>query len=155
MKRIFIAILLFVSTFIVASTTFYYVKRDSKPVILCTSFDDSIRPRDYCLMNPFRDNQPEILAEEILIQLKNGNPNSIHPYLSESSEDGINHFVENETKYRVENWRIGNRKDSIDKSFIMYWVSRKDYFDGHIENVSFSLAKEGGNWKLKQFNAVY
>ncbi len=155
MKKVLIGLLIFTASFTVAVSSYYYFLRDSRPVVLCTSLDDSIRPRNSCLMNPFRYKQPEILAEAVLEQLKNGNPNSILPYLSESSEDMKKHFVENETKYRVANWRIGDRTDSIAGTYVMYWVSRNDYFNGYEENVFFSVVKEGENWKLKQFNAGY
>ena len=30
--------------------------------------DDTIRPRDYCILNPFRNTQPERLAEKCIWQ---------------------------------------------------------------------------------------
>ncbi len=160
MKKNLIYFLIFTASFIVASSSYYYLCRDSQPIIFCTSLDDNIRPHNYCLMNPFRDKQPEILAEAVLEQLKNGNPNSILPYLGESSEIQFseyvrNSFVEKERSYRVENWRIGDREDSIGGSAIEYWVLRNNSFNEYEQRVYVWVAKEGGNWELKLFNAGY
>ncbi|HEX8250935.1 MAG TPA: hypothetical protein VF599_22365 [Pyrinomonadaceae bacterium] len=98
-------------------------------------------------MNPFRNKQPEKMAEEVLRELKNGNTEAIIPYLNDTSDDRKNQFLENETRYKIENWRIGGREDSADKISLSYWVSRRDYYEGHLENVSFSLfvMKTSGN----------
>lgn len=155
MKRITFLISLFVASLLIFAILILYGQRDSRPTIICTSLDDSIRPRDYCLMNPFRDKQPEFLADKVFHELKNGNTKIILPYLENLNEEQKNHFLENETKYKIENWRIGNRKNAENKSEIMYWVSRRDYFDGHLENVWFSFEFENGEWKIKSWGAGY
>ncbi|CAN5318781.1 hypothetical protein BH20ACI1_BH20ACI1_20000 [soil metagenome] len=116
---------------------------------------DSIRPRNYCLMNPFRDKNPEIFAENILQELKNGNINVLVPYLIDSTYDQRNQVLENEAKYQVIDWRIGYREDSENKITLTYWVSRKNYFDGQLENVSFFFERENEELKLKHFGAIY
>jgi hypothetical protein len=37
----------------------------------------------------------------------------------------------------------------------MYWVSRKNYFDGHLESVFFLVEREENVWKIKSFGAIY
>lgn len=156
MKKFAVSCLISLTTLLVAVAVLLYLQRNSRPVILRSSLDDSIRPRNYCLMNPFRDKQPEKLAETILRQLKNGNTNVIAPYLEGLTEDQKNHFLENEEKYRVENWRVADRaEDSENKISLLYWVSRRNYFDGYLESVSFFFEFENGEWKLKQFGAIY
>lgn len=152
MKRYFIAISLFIVVFFAATLLTLYIQRNSRPTIICSSLDDSIRPRDYCLMNPFRNKQPEILAENVLRELKKGNQNILLDYLSQNDKV---HFLENEKKYQIENWRIGDREDSENQISLMYWVSRRDYYDGHIESVSFFFERNENEWKLKQFSAGY
>jgi hypothetical protein len=154
MKRILIAILLFVFIFFAATTLVFYVQRDSRPVIACASLDDSIRPREHCLMNPFRDRRPEMLAEEVLRELKNDNPQAILPYRKGSTEERTNHFLERERDYQVTAWRVGERTDAENKVSLMYWVSRKNYLDAP-ESVFFELEREAGEWKLKTFSAIY
>lgn len=137
-----------------------FIERNSRPVIFCSSLDDSIRPRNYCVMNPFRDKQPEKLAEEVLLQLKDGNTEVLIPYLMNTTEDQKNHFLESERKLQIKNWRIGSREDSEDNISIMYWVSRQNYhhdFSGndHLEEVHFYFIREGNSWKLKDFGAIY
>ncbi len=152
MRRFFILLSLFIFIFFAATLLTLYTQRSLRPALLCTSLDDSIRPRNYCLMNPFRDKQPEVLAEKILQELKNGNTNAILPYLREINK---NRILEGEKKYQVENWRIGDREDSENQISLFYWVSRKDYLDGHLENISFFFEREDNQWKLKQFEAGY
>src|SRR5688500_15468139 len=99
MKRFFISISLFVFVFFAATLLTLYLQRNSRAALFCASLDDSIRPRDHCLMNPFRDKQPEVLAENILRELKNGNRDAILPFLNEVSK---NRIWESEKKYQVE-----------------------------------------------------
>ncbi len=155
MKKFAVSGLIFLIALFVAISVLLYLQRNSHSKIFCSSLDDSIRPRNYCLMNPFRDKKPETLAETVLRELKNGNTNVIVPYLNDLTEDGKSHFLENEGKYQVESWRIADREDSENKISLMYWVARRDYFDGHLESISFFFEFEGNEWKLKQFGAVY
>lgn len=148
MKKAVISVLIFFT----AVSFLLYLQRNSRPALLCTTLDDSIRPRNYCLMNPFRNKQPEKTAEEILRELKNDNTEAIIPYLS---DDQKNHFPENESKYKVENWRIGEREDAEDKISLLYWVSRRDYMPEHLEEVSFFFVRDGNQWKLENFSAIY
>lgn len=154
MKKAASCLIFLIVTFAASSVVLYW-QRNHRSTIFCGSLDDSIRPRDYCLMNPFRDRTPENLAETILQELRSGNTNIIVPYLNDSTGDEKNHFLENEEKYRVESWRIADREDSENKILLRYWVARRNYFDGHLENVSFSFERENNEWKLKQFSAIY
>lgn len=139
----------------IAISVLLYWQRNSRPALLCASLDDSIRPRRHCLMNPFRNTEPEKSAEEVLGELRNGNAEVIIPYLNGMTDDQKNHFLENESRYKIENWRIGAREDSADEISLMYWVSRRDYDEGHLEDVSFFFVRDGNQWRLKNFNAIY
>ncbi len=66
MKKFALAILIFSITLLSGISAFLYLQRSSRPIIFCGLVNDKTRPRDYCLMNPFRDKRPEKLAEEIL-----------------------------------------------------------------------------------------
>lgn len=154
MKRILISISLFIFVFFFATLLTLYIQRNSRPTIICTSLDDSIRPRDYCLMNPLRNKQPEILAENVLRELKNGNPNALVPYLNNATEVEKNHFLENENTYKIKNWRIGGREDSEDTIYLTFWVSRENYPD-ILESVHFDFARESDLIKPRNFSAIY
>lgn len=155
MKKKLITGLIFSLILTTGISIFLYSRRDSHSTIFCGSIDDTIRPRNYCLMNPFRDKRPENLAEGILRELKNGNSQAIVPYIADLSEDEKNQFLENEKKFLIEDWRIGEREDSANKVEIMYWVSRKDYYEGHQEEVRFFFVNDGTDWKLNDFGAIY
>ena len=153
MKRILFSIALFVFVFFGSVVLIFYIQRDSRPVIACASLDDSIRPRDHCLMNPFRDREPEILAERILQELKNGNTEALLPFSGEKTESNKNHTFEREKEFRVESWHLGDREDSANKVHLKYWAARHKY--DYSEEVHFYLERENNEWKIKDFGAIY
>jgi len=160
MKKIAFSILIFLLVMVITVTTSLYLQRNSRSALLCSSLDDSIRPRNYCLMNPFRNKQPEKMAERILQELKIGNAEVIIPYLNNANEDEKNRFLENEKKYQIKNWRVGSREDSEDEISLMYWVSRQNYHkdhngSDHLEAVNFYFVREENNWNLQDFRAGY
>src|SRR5262245_26601423 len=124
MKRIFIYISIFVLTLTTGSVLFFYLQRDSRQTIICTSLDDSIRPRDRCLMNPFRDKRPEALAEKTLEELKNGNTEVLNPFDANAPEGDKKHHQEREKEFRIKYWHIGDREDTKETVSITYWVAR-------------------------------
>ena len=160
MRRVSIYISIFAVTLLTGISLFFYIQRSSRPTIVCTSLDDSIRPQDYCLMNPFRDKQPEVLAEKVLEDLKNRNTDALLPFLRESKEDTKNHFLEREKQYKIKYWRIGGRRDSADNISVTYWVGRENYPAGPdgsdaLEEVSFYFARESNELKPQVFTAIY
>ena len=141
----------------VVSLGFLFVTRDTRPAIICSSLDHGTRTRDYCLMNPFRDQGPEVAAEKVLSQLRDGNVNVLLPFLSDESRPRI---LENEVKYRIKTWRIGLREDAVDSVLITYWVTRENYSNestgvDYIESVNFSLLRCSSTWEIDQFGAGY
>lgn len=160
MKRFIVICLILFAASSVAIGSVLFIQRNSRSAIFCMSLNDSIRPPKYCLMNPFRNKQPEILAENILQELKNGNTNILLPYLNNLDEDRKNHFLENEKQYRIRNWRIGGREDSADTTYITYWVSRENYpvnAEGTaiLESVHFDFARNSDEIRLRHFSAIY
>ena len=108
-------------------------------------------------MNPFRDKRPELIAEEYLTQMKEGNSNTILPFVNDESKERIQ---EGEKKFRIQTWRVGDRRDFADRVEVMYWVTRENYRneatgEDHVESVSFFFDREGNELKLETFTAVY
>lgn len=108
-------------------------------------------------MNPFRDTRPEVIAVEYLTQMKEGNSNTILPFVSDENKERIQ---EAEKKYRVQTWRIGDRRDFSDRVEVMYWVTRENYRnettgEDYVESVSFFFVREGSELRLETFAAVY
>lgn len=108
-------------------------------------------------MNPFRDRGPEVAAEKVLIQLRDGDVNVLLPLLSDDSKARI---LENETKYRIKNWHIGERRGSGNRLDIVYWVERVNYNNvvtgrDYVEEVTFTVVSDPSGWKVDQFGAVY
>jgi hypothetical protein len=135
---------------LVAASAFLYLTR-AKPVILSAALDDTIRPRNYCIMNPFRDAASEAVAETHLRKLRNGDMNSISSLVGDRQ-----YILEEEKKYPIQSWRIGSRKDSPDSVELMYWVSRGgEYTRGLEEAVYLSLVRRQQGWTLQSYSAIY
>ena len=153
MRKFATSVLIFLTAFAIACVCVLYLQRNSSSTIICIKPDNNIRPRTYCLMNPFRDKQAEKIAEGILKNLRNGETDSLLPYLSHLNEDNKNHILEREKEFQITNWRIGRRIDTEDEISLMYWTSRKNY--EWEEEINFDFVRENGEWKLKSFSAIY
>jgi hypothetical protein len=129
--------------------------RHSSPVVICTSLDDSIRPRDHCLLNPFRDRRAEQVSEAILSRLKNGDSDSIKPFLQHRTDDEQMHLIANESKYRILSWRIGGISRISSELSVQYWVKRTAYDDNAEEEVNFFFIEESDSLKLKSMSTIY
>ncbi|HEY0429063.1 MAG TPA: hypothetical protein VGC76_14880 [Pyrinomonadaceae bacterium] len=149
MKKFAAPILVFAAMFLLACGCVLYVRRDSRPFIFCF-FDDGVRAPNRCLMNPFRDRKLENIAENILEKLRNGETDSIVPYLT---EDNRNRILQRENEFQITNWHIGEINRTEDKLSLKYWTSRRNY-KGE-EEVNFIFTRENDEWKLKYFSAVY
>lgn len=79
----------------------------AKPVLLRIPMDDTIRPRNYCLLNPFRDREPEIVAAGYLNQLRSGQVESIACCIGERK-----YLLRKEMQWPIDSWRVGDRADS-------------------------------------------
>ncbi|HLM60718.1 MAG TPA: hypothetical protein VK308_07940 [Pyrinomonadaceae bacterium] len=128
-------------------------ERNWRPKVFCVAFGKSISSLKHCVMNPFRDKEPENIAENILKELRNGKTTSVTPYLFERNGDNNNHILEKEKVFQAEGWRIGERIDTVNTSNLMYWIAHKDY-PGEME-VHFDFILDSNQWKLIQFGAVY
>jgi|ERR1044071_9047769 len=81
MKKALVLLALSIAILSAFSAPLLYAAR-SRPVIFSFSPDpDMVRPRNYCLLNPFRDKSPEIIAEKRLEALRKGDVESIRPFL--------------------------------------------------------------------------
>jgi len=154
MKKFLIAALKFSILLLGICLCVLYFQRNSRPVIFCASLDDSIRPRNHCIMNPFRDKEAEKIAESILEKLKNGQTESLVPYLTDLEEDNRNQILENEKEYQVEDWRIARRVQTANTLTLMYWTSRKNY-EVPEEETHFAFVRDDNEWRLKSFGAIY
>jgi hypothetical protein len=121
----------------------------SRSVLLRIPSDDTIRPRYYCVVNPFRDKAPEYVAQQYLNQLKAGEIESISSYIGERQD-----ILEKERKWPIQSWRIGDRIDQTDKTAIQYWVTRGNGYNSE-EEVTFDLLQSSGKWELKTYRAIY
>lgn len=153
MKKIAVSILIFLTAFSIASLCVLYLRRDSNPILLCVDPDVNLRPRTYCLLNPFRDKPAENVAEEILKRLRNGETETLLPYLSHLNEDNKNRILESEKNFQIKSWRIGRLEETEDEFSLKYWTLRQNY--EWEEEVNFHFVRENGEWKLKSFSVIY
>jgi hypothetical protein len=157
MKKTLIRLSLSIAILSAFSVALLYSTR-SRAVIYSFSPDPAMaRPRNYCLLNPFRDKSPEIIAEKYLKALRTGDVESIQPFLLQLSRDEVDHILDNEKKWSIRSWRIGERHDRPGETELMYWVMRGGGYskDGHEEEVRFWIKHSGSDWRLNSYNAIY
>jgi hypothetical protein len=156
MKKALICLSLSIAILIAFSAAWLYSNR-SRPIIFSFSPDPAmLRPRNYCLLNPFRDKSPEIIAEKHLEALRRGDVESIRPFLNHDQED-VHRILDNEKKWPIRSWRIGERRDRTGETELMFWVTRGGGYskDGDEEEVRLRIKQSGSSWSLNSYNAIY
>jgi hypothetical protein len=132
-------------------TLLLYLMR-GQSVLLTVSTGRMIRPRSYCLLNPFRDREPEQVAESYLLKLRAGATHEIASLVGEEK-----YILEEEAKWPIQSWRVGERKDTTEKTELMYWVKRGNGYskDGMEEEVRFFMERSEGKWVVRHYGAIY
>jgi len=151
MKTVRKSFLVAVPILILTVVVFLFLTR-SNPVVLRIPKDGTIRPRHYCLLNPFRDKGPELVAASYLNQLRVGQVQSISCCVGESK-----YVLDEEKHWPIQSWRLGNRTDSAASSNIVYWVERGNGYSqrwGEAE-VHMTVVRGVSGWELRSFSAVY
>jgi hypothetical protein len=158
MKKALIRLSLSTAILLGVSAALLYFTR-SRPVILSFSPDPTmVRPRNYCLLNPFRDKSPEIVAEKYLKGLRDGDVESIRPFLpAHYAQENAHRIPDNEQKWPIRSWRIGERVDRPGATELMFWVQRGGGYskDGDEEEVRLWIKRSGSVWGLETYNAIY
>lgn len=132
------------------------VSAQTRPVLLSVSPDPTeLRPRNHCIMNPFRDRSPERASERYLAALRNGHVEVLAEVLPNDARDRI---MQSERNWPILSWRIGRRHDTSDASDLMYWVKRGNGYSGpryYEEEVQFRVARSPGQARVVAFGAIY
>jgi hypothetical protein len=155
MKKALVCLSLSIAILSVFSVAFLYSTR-SRAVIYSFSPDpDALRPRNYCLLNPFRDKSPEIIAEAYLKRLRAGDFDSIRPLIHTREE--ADRILENEKKWPIQSWRIGVCHERPGETELMCWVTRGGGYstDGVEEEVRFWIKHSGTGWTVNSYSAIY
>src|SRR5215475_4321648 len=139
------------STFIVGMVLLLVLLR-AHPVLLRIPPDDSTSPRYHCLVNPFRDKEPEALAVSYLEHLSAGQVEVVSCCVGESS-----YVLAEEKQFPIKSWRLGDRRDDNGESQLVYWVKRGNGYseEGYEGEVHFRVSKVGNSWQLRSFSGVY
>jgi hypothetical protein len=159
MKKALIRLSLSIAILIAFSCAWLYSNR-SRPIIFSFSPDpDMVRPRNYCLLNPFRDKSPEIIGENHLKALRKGDVESIRPFLHYEKDDQehVDHILDNEKKWPIQSWRIGERVDMPGETELMFWVTRGGGYSKDLgeEEVRLWIKQSGSGWSLNSYSAIY
>jgi hypothetical protein len=152
MKRIGIVITI-LGLLVLALLALIIFEKRSSPIIFCVPLDGGIRPRNHCLLNPFRNRDAEAISERLLEELNNGNIDALIPYLADRNTDHQERYLSNEKQYRIKAWRIGEIEMSGNEPNIQYWVSRSNY-QGE-EEVRFFFLRTSEGWNLRSYTAIY
>lgn len=148
MKRYLLKAAILIVGLLSATTLFLYLTR-TNIVILTLPLDDTIRPRTYCLLNPFRDRSAERIAESYLHELREGNVAAIAPFIDTSK-----YILDNERKWPIRKWRVGGFNRQNGRYEILYWVSRGNYHWAE-EEVRFWIEQTSDGLKLQTYSAIY
>jgi hypothetical protein len=151
MKSILFSIAGFASIFFLAVLLTLYLDRESRPVAVCSLFSES--PNSYvrhCVPNPFRDKKPELTAESILRQLKNGDVESVRPYLQSLRKDPENARLTKEV-LTYSSWEIINRE--MDGN--IYKLAYRARSENGEQSIIFRYTKTEDEWRLESISAYY
>src|SRR5262245_9953338 len=159
MKKTLIRLSLAIAILSAFSAALLYSTR-SRPVIFSFSPDPAmVRPRNYCLLNPFRDKSPEIIAEKHLEALRKDDVESIRPFLhyDQDDQEQVHHILDNEKKYPIRSWRIGERRDRPGETELMFWVTRGGGYSKDLgeEEVRLWIKQSSSGWSLNSYDAIY
>ena len=123
----------------------------SNPVLVKIPTTNSINPRYYCVVNPFRDKGPETTAETYLNRLSAGQVEAVSCCVNHKG------ILEREKQFPIRLWRLGDRRDDQNGSQLTYWVKRGNGYHtkGYEAEVHFTVVQVGANWQLRSFSAVY
>jgi len=155
MKKTLIRLSLSIAILSAFSVAILYSTR-SRAVIYSFSPDPAmVRPRNYCLLNPFRDKSPEIIAEKHLEALRRGDVESIRPFIHD--QKNVYGILDSEKKWPIQSWWIGKRQDRPGETELMYWVTRGGGYskDGIEESVHLWIKQSGSDWRLNIYGAIY
>ena len=140
--KVSLALIVGVSAFLLLTRT--------RPVLLRVPPDDTIRPRYYCILNPFRDTAPEKLAEQYLSKLRDGEIEAIYTLVGDNK-----YILEEERKWPIQKWRVANRTDKSDSVELSYWVTRGNGYPVLEEEAYLDVVNSASGWAVTRFSAVY
>lgn len=122
--------------------------RPSRPVLLTIAPDPTmVRPRSFCIMNPLRDRTPERASEAILSALRSGRIDVLEQIALQRERADV---IESEKKWPIRSWRIGQRRDTDNRSQLMYWVRRGNGY-AYEEEVYFDVDRG----RVVSYGAIY
>lgn len=148
MKRIFLIACVVLAILAIGSMA------SGRPVLLRLTPDPTeLRPRYYCVMNPFRDRAPEQAAEQYLERLKSGDAAVIGELVADREWREL--LIAQETKWPILSWRVSQRQDTANHTELRYWVRRGKGYPGE-EEVDFTIQRSRhGDARVLTFSALY
>jgi hypothetical protein len=135
----------------VAALAVVRVTAGRRPVLFSFTPDpEMVRPRTYCVMNPFRDRTAEKAAERFLRELRAGRETLRVVADAERREQ----LAESERKWPLQTWRIGAWEEHGGRAEILYWVRRGNGHHGE-EEVWLAVDRTRIPPRVVDFGAVY
>lgn len=104
------------------------------------------------IFNPFRERKSEAEAEKFLNLLKNGDcENAI---LSLENPRNYEDICERESRHKLEDWKLSNRKDS-EQSVKLYYRLKRASYSGYDGQMWIDVEKKTDGWKVREIEAIY
>ena len=153
MKRV--AILILIGVVVLVPLLLFLFR--AKAVSFAMPLSGCLHPKTYCLLNPFRDQSPEKLAEQYLDQMKKGSPETILSKIKFDSEQERATISKIEKEQPPRKWLLQSRKDQSQTSTLIYAVSRsaEELQDCGNADVTFRFEKRPDGWVLIGYSAIY
>lgn len=108
----------------------------------------------YAIFNPFRDKKPEIDAENLLIQFKNGNCEEV--LLNMVAQEKYVEICERESRFKLLDWRLRYREDKERKAELYYSIMREPDPDSDFKwSMRIGVEQINGEWKITDIGSIY
>jgi hypothetical protein len=128
----------------------------SPPVLFHFKDRAALDPADglFVVFNPFRDRQPEHMAERFLNLLSGPNKKEVISQLK-AKEEYAAYLTERETAHPLTGWSLMDRQNEKGRLSLHYKAWRADYPHAVYGNVWLFLRNDNGIWKIEGFESWY
>jgi hypothetical protein len=136
-------------TILTVAVAVMFAVREQRPILAKIGDYSELRPRTWTIANPFRDREPEAIAENHIREISRGASPAFH---RAADRDAREHLISAERKYPILSWRLRDRSRSGELHEVGYWVTREG-LDGEEEvTVTVSLTPTP---RAVAYNAIY
>lgn len=142
----------FLATTAIALFGIAYLAYTRRPVIFAFSDPSELQRPLFSVLNPFRETEPEDVAEALLARLQRRELSALDVV---QVPGGISTDIrEKEREYPLRKWKLIDRRDSGDRVTLVYRTARvtTDHLDSPVVIV---VEHKAQHWVITSFSPVY